>query len=258
MTNLLTSAVLRKTLKKVTKPQTGWMDVFPAVIGLANGTILTGVDGIIYVRNFLNGQILTVYNFTVPNIRNLQVEVGRKVETPGLWQVKGVREAYSQPAGGAVGTASHTHTDLFINRDRFLPFLVLPSDGDGFTVHVYGDVFRNVDGEATIIENQQVDLSSYVPATGAKWVVIDVDEDGVIGVNEGSVVETKELLTLADIPAALDGHIESCAIRLYAGQEQLYRDPLSINDFVDLRSTSGGGGADVEAITSNLFLLMGA
>jgi len=255
----LTQSRLRRVLKKVSSPQTGWLDVFPAVIGKADGTIQTGVSGIIYIRNFLNGQVLTVYNFVTPNTLNLQVDVGRKVEQPGLWQVKGVRETYSQPAGGIVGSGSHTHNDLFINRNRFLPFLVLPVDGSGFEVQIYGDVTRNAAGTAFNIENQQLDLSSYVPAAGALWGVIDADETGAISVNEGSVVDSKEVLMLADIPASVDGHIESCAIRLYAGQEQLYRDMNSINDFVDLRFmiggiSNGGGGAS----KADIFLLMGA
>jgi hypothetical protein len=243
MPNKLTNVRLRKTLKAVTKPQTGWTDVFSAVIGLKNGTVQTGVNGIIYIRNLLNGQVLTVYNFTVPNIAGLQVEVGRKVETPGLWQVKGVREVYAMPAGGTVGSASHTHDDLFLNRNRLLNFLVFPMSGEEFNVQIYGDVFRNSAGLATSILNQQLDLASYVPTTGAKWVVIEADSDGNIQVSEGDEVTAKELLTLADIPAPTAGRVESCAIRLYAGQAQLYRDPTSVNDFVDLRGLRTHGAS---------------
>lgn len=238
MPNKLTQSRLRKALKKTAAPQTGWMDVFPAVIGTADGTVQTGVPGIIYVRNFLNGQVLSVYNFVTPNTAGLQVEVGRKVETPGLWQVKGVREAYSQPAGGSVSAGSHTHENLFISRDRFLPFIVLPIEGGEFTVQIYGDVFMNSDETAFAVSNQQLDLSSYVPSTGAVYVVIEADADGVIYVNEGTEVSAKELLTLADIPAVTVGRFASCAVRLYAGQVQLYRDPASIDDFIDLRFTN--------------------
>lgn len=241
MTNSLTQSRLRKVLKKTSAPQTGWLDVFPAVIGTASGVVSTGIPGIIYVRNFLNGQVLSVYNFVTPNTAGLQVEVGRKVETPGLWQVKGVREAYSVPAGGSVNAGSHTHDDLFVPAHRFLRFLALPINGGEFMVQIYGDVFRNAAGEVTSIVNQQADLSSYVPATGAKWVVIHADSTGAISVNAGLEVDSKEILTLADIPAPVNGYVESCAVRLYAGQAQLYRDPNSINDFVDLRGLRANG-----------------
>jgi len=235
MPNKLTESRLRKTLKKTAAPQTGWLDVFPAVIGTASGTVQTGVPGIIYVRNFLNGQVLSVYNFVTPNTAGLQVEVGRKVETPGLWQVKGVREAYAQPAGGVVGSASHTHADLFIGLNRFLPFLIFPVDGSGFDVKIIGNVFPKHDGSLGYVVNQTLDLSSYVPASGALYILLETNDDGTIQITEGAVVAAKELLVPSDIPALNPENHPSCAVRLYAGQAQLYRDPNSINDFVDLR-----------------------
>lgn len=236
MANKITQSRLRKVLKKTAEPQTGWLDVFPAVIGKADGTVQTGAAGIIYIRNLLNGQVLTVYNFVAPNTAGLQVDVGRKVETPGLWQVKGVREAYAIPAGGSVSAASHTHNDLFITHDRFLPFLVFPIAGSGFEVRIYADALLKGNGKFGYVVNQTLDLASYVPTDGtAKWVVIEADEDGNIYVNEGASVAAKELLTPAEIPTVTWGRVASCAIRLYDGQEQLYRDPNSINDFIDLR-----------------------
>lgn len=231
----LKNNILRKTLKKVIQPQTGWLDVFPAVIGRADGTIQTGADGVIYIRNFLNGQVLTVYNFTVPNILNLQVEVGRKVEQPGLWQVKGVREVFAIPAAGTISSGSHSHSDLFIPRDRFMPFLVFPITDSGFDVQIYGDTILKADGNFGYIENQTLDLASHIPTTGARWALIEADEDGAIHVIDGTVMDAIEVLTLAEIPPVTAGRVASCAVRLYSGQVQLYRDAGSINDFVDLR-----------------------
>lgn len=247
MTTPLTNSRLRQVLKKATKPQTGWLDVFPAVIGKADGTVQTGTPGIIYVRNILNGQVLTVYNFVVPNLAGLQVEVGRKVETIGLWQVKGVREAYAMPAGGTGSVTEQDLNNLFITWERFLPFLVFPIEGGGFEVQVYGCAFTTLDGTSTYVENQTLDLAAYVPATGAVWVVIEADETGTLFVTEGTEVAGKEVLTIDDIPAVTVGRRASCAVRLYAGQVQLYRDPTTINDFVDLRLNSSGNSGIVEA-----------
>jgi hypothetical protein len=205
------------------------------VIGRADGTVKTGVDGIIYVRNFLNGQVLTVYNFVAPNRWNLQVEIGRKVEQPGLWQVKGVREAYAVPAGGSASAGTHTHDELFLGWDRFLPFLVYPIAGGGFTVQVIGIIFPKADNSFSFVDNQTLDLSAYVPVTGAKYVLIEADDDGEIHVIEGNTVTSPGLLTVADIPPITIGRRASCAVRLYVGQTQLYRDPFTINDFEDVR-----------------------
>jgi hypothetical protein len=237
-----TKSRLRKVLKQVQKPQTGWMDVSDFVVGKADATILTGIDGIIYVRDPKNGQVLTAYNSIAPTDRpGLQVKVGRLVGE-SIYRVKGMRDSYGVPAGGGQ-LSRHTHDGLFIGRDRFLPFLVMPIEGGAHTVQIYGDVIEKADETFGWIENQQLDLSSYVPTAGALYVLIEADDDGVIYVIEGTPIEAKELLTPANIPAKTSGRKASCAVRLYDSQEQLYRDPKSINDFVDVRSlTSGGGG----------------
>ena len=233
---------LRKALKDVKKPQSGWMDETDKIVGRADGTILTGIAGMIYVRDPQNGQVLTVYNSVAPTDRpGLMVRVGRLVGE-AIYRVKGMRDSHGVPSGGGQ-ISPHSHNDLFIGRERFLPFLVLPIEGEGHTVQIYGDVIIKDDRTFTAIENQTLDLSSYVPATGALYALIEADDDGVISVVTGTEVDSKELLTPADIPAHTDGSKPSCAVRLFGGQEQLYRDPNSINDFVDVRSlTSGGGG----------------
>lgn len=234
---------LKRALRKVTKPQSGWLDESDKVIGLANGTVLTGVPGMIYVRDPANGQVLTVYNTVAPTDRpGLQVRVGKLVGE-SIYRVKGMRDSYGIPAGGSSGS-DHSHENLFISRERFLPFIVLPISGGGHVVQIYGDLIIKADRTFTWIEHQTLDLSSSVPTDGtAKYVLIEADDDGVINVVDGTPVAAKELLTPADIPAHTDGSKPSCAVRLFDGQTQLYRDPASINDFVDVRSlTSGGGG----------------
>jgi len=239
-----TNSRLRKALKQVQKLQTGWTDISYKVMGKADGTITTGVDGIVFVRDPLNGQVITVYNSIAPTNRpGLQVEVGRLVGED-IYRVKGVRDSYGAPAGGGQ-ISRHSHEELFIGRDRFLPFFVFPIEGGGFTVQIYGDIIIKGDSTFGWIANQTLDLSSYVPTAGAKYVLIEADEDGVIYVTEGDLVDAKELLTIADIPPVTSGRIPSCAVRLYDSQTQLYRDPNSINDFIDVRSitSSGGGGS---------------
>lgn len=237
-----TNSRLRKAAKNATKPQSGWIDESYKVTGLADGTILTGIAGMIYVRDIQNGQVLTVYNAVAPTDRpGLIVRVGRLVGE-SIYRVKGMRDSHGVPAGGGQ-ISPHSHTDLFIGRERFLPFLVLPIKDGGHVVQIYGDIIEKDDLTTGWIENQTLDLSSYVPAAGALYVVIEADEDGVINVVEGTEIDSKELLTPANIPAHTPGSKPSCAVQLFTGQTQLYRDPNSINDFVDLRLFTSGGGA---------------
>jgi hypothetical protein len=112
---------------------------------------------------------------------------------------------------------------------------VYPIAGGGFTVQVIGIIFPKADNSFDFVDNQTLDLSSYVPVTGAKYVLIEADDDGEIHVIEGSTVASPGLLTVADIPSITIGRRASCAVRLYVGQTQLYRDPFTINDFEDVR-----------------------
>lgn len=232
---------LKNLFKKRNASQSGWIDVFPAKLGKADGTILTDTVGIIYVRHVVNGQVYEVYNDGAPTDKfGLQVEVGRRIGEKEL-RIKSVRGVYNQPANPAVNVNTLL-SELFIGRDRFLPFLVFPINGGGLVVNIYGDVFLKSDGTFGYVANQTLDLTSYVPASGAKFVLIEADDSGVIYVTAGTAVDSKELLTPSDIPAVTTGRIPSTAVRLYTGQTQLYRDPNSINDFVDVRSITAGGG----------------
>jgi hypothetical protein len=198
----LTDARLRKTLKKVSQPQTGWTEEATYVLGKADGTILTGIDGIVYVRHPQNGQVLTVYNNSVAptNRPGLQVTIG-KLAGESEYRIKGFRNAYAVPVAGSAGNNAHTHNDMFFSWDRFIPFLVSPLEGGGLNVRITGNVFLKRDNTFAPVENQTLDLESYKPISGAKYVLIEADDDGVIHVNEGETVAAMELLSVTDIPA---------------------------------------------------------
>ena len=237
--------LFEEKIRREAKSLDRWVDKFPATIGRADGTILTGTSGIIWVQNVINGQEHEVHNTIAPTDRlGLHVVVGRYAEET-LLRIKDVSTSYGLVA--SVGDVTRTAVqDQFIDRDHFLPFLTWPRDGEGFVVTIFGDTFIGADGTIGAIANQTLDLASHVPATGALYVVIEADDDGVIYATDGTPVDSKEVLTLADIPPITSDRRASCAVRLYDGQVQLYRDSASVNDFVDLRAlTSGGGGGDL-------------
>jgi len=240
-----TSSRLRKALRKVAQPQTGWLDVFPAVIGKADGTVLTDVPGEIYVRNVLNGQTLRVHNSVAPNTPLLQVDVGRRVEEPGLWQIKGTREAFTVPAGGSNVPFHHEHHEesgadrLNLSRKQIVYLTVRVSDAENFVVQVYGGVSRMGAGYA-LIQNQEIDLSAYVPTAGAVYVNIETDEDGALTVHAGAGFAAKALATAGDIPVPEAGKARIATIVLFESMTELLDEhilvpfPLEVNslDFV--------------------------
>lgn len=229
----LTNTRLRKALQKVSKPQTGWLDIFPAVIGREDGTVLTGTAGEIYVRNVLNGQTLRVHNTVAPAIAALQVEVGRRVEQPGLWQIKGVRESFSTPAGsGYVPFHGTQHSfpaadTVWVDRKQILALTVLVADAAGFIVQVIGTAPRTATG-IVLIANQQIDLSSYVPVTGAIYVNIEADDDGVLSVHTGADFGARELATAADIPMPGAGQYRIATILLFESMAELLNEYILV------------------------------
>lgn len=229
----LTNSRLRKELRKVKQPQTGWLDVFPAVIGKADGTVKTGTTGEIYVRNVLNGQVLRVFNLAAPNIVNLQVEVGRRVEQPNLWQVKGVRETFNMPAGsGKVPYHAEQHQfpgpdTVWVDRKQVLPLTILVSDGAGFIVRVFGNMSQTPTGNL-LIDTQDIDLSSYVPTQGAKYISLECDENGAITVQDGTAVGAMELLTEADIPVSAPDKYFLGYVLLFEAQAELANDHVRV------------------------------
>jgi hypothetical protein len=241
---------LRKALKKTAKPQTGWFDVFPAVIGRSDGTVNTDVPGVIWVRNILNNQELRVQNNVAPNLGStsgpLQIEVGRRVETPNLWQVKTVRQSFSAPAGSGL-VPYHIDQHIFpgpdskpFPRKQIRELTVYVKDGGNFIVQVYGALVRTASGMA-LIENQEVDLSSYVPASGAVYVNIESDVDGVLTPNDGTPFADKALATKDDVPVPGAGMYRIATVILFETMEELLDEHIHIPMPLEAGASSGGG-----------------
>jgi preprotein translocase subunit SecE len=228
-----TKSRLLKVTKKVIEPQSGWLDVFDAVIGKADGTVLTGVAGEIWVRNTLNGQPIKVHNSVVPAIATLQVEVGRRVDQPGIWRVKGEREVFTSPAGsGYVPKHGTQHTfpaydTVWINRKQILALTVLVSNAAGFIVQVYGGLVRTTHG-IVLVDNETIDLSSYVPVSGSIYVAIECDADGALSVHAGTPFGLPADATYADVPTPDAGKYTIAFILLHYLMTALSNDVIGV------------------------------
>jgi hypothetical protein len=206
-----------------------------AWIGASVTQIETGIPGLLYAR-LNNGQVITIINSIAPAVFNYPVKIARN--SSGAWEVVELRQAYSVPlplSNFHHGQHEYPGPDVVNVRDaQFLPFVVLPNSG--FTVSIFGGIFK-LGGVRYLLQNQTLDLSASQPAAGAIWVLIEVDSTGALNVVAGTEVEGKELLTVDNIPDNSAGGWDLCAIRLYAGQTSIQRDPRdnNTNDFVDLR-----------------------
>jgi len=207
---------------------------FIASMGDRNGTVSAGGNNI-YVRDIVSGFTFVAKNVSVPNAAGRLVNVeqrGRELYVIGYWNIYGAEDSSDSFVGSHGSAHSYGSGDtIFIGKDQLKPFLVLPYSG--FTVQVFGGVFVTSTGEVSTLANQQVDLSGNQPASGAIYVLLEFDDDGVITVTEGTSALSKDALTLAHIPT-ITAH-PLIAIRLYATQTEIARDPTEFYDFVDPR-----------------------
>ena len=220
---------------------------FVGVLGDHNGVVPAG-DGLVYMT-LHNGQVIRLLNRRVPNIGGRPVVAGYDASMPNVLQVLYSRGVFGdsdiQPS---VPNHHDTHEypghdAIFLKPEQFLPLLTLPVSG--FTVQVFGGVVRQADnGGWTVISNQQVDLSSYVPAVGARYVLIDASNGGVLSIIIGTLVDSIDALSSSVIPEP--SNIPIACIRLYDGQDQIRRE-ANINDFVEVRALASNAYNDSSA-----------
>lgn len=251
------SPLNRKLKNFVIANSSDWLEQAPAVLGDLNGVVATGVNGMVYAR-FTNGQVVTAFNRIAPLIRDLQVIVGRSKTLSNTWQVILVRENYLTPAANGAVAAHHEQHEfpnqdtVWINRKQVTSLTVLVSDPDLFKVQVYGALVRTKNGIVSI-ENQEIDLSSYVPASGAVYVAIETDEAGTLIINEGTPFLSPEAAILSDVPLPAPDKYTIAFVMLYDVMTELTNEMIGLP--VPLVT-------DYDGITINtrskIFQLMGA
>lgn len=218
-----------------------------AVLGKADGTIAGTQDNFVWVTD-ANDDETQVFNDAIPANKygyGLPVWIER-IEGSTLWRIAAIRQIYGA-APVAVGIKEHasTHTaygndPVWVWSDQFMPWLVAPS---GLTLKVYRMSFYNGTAWEDAV-TETLDLTSHKPASGARYVLVEVKADGDLVVTNGTVIAgSKFELTIADIPVPTVGRLALCGVRLYAGQTVIAKNGIN-KDIYDLRfSKVFGGGA---------------
>jgi len=236
----MNKVTIRKKLeRKIQKESTPWLSRAIAMLGDGSGNVLVdGEPGMVYAR-VDNGQVIEVFNDKVPAENNRQVEIGIDRRQPGLWQVIRIRRSYGESVDTPFTVFHHEQHEypnadtVFVRRDQFTPLLVLPAGG--MSVRIFGDVIYRYGMTAPIkVENTDVDLSSYVPVSGALWLLIEALEDGTINYVEGDTVASLSVLEFTPLPVPSPDAFPICAISLYNGQTSIRRDD-EVRHIVDLR-----------------------
>jgi hypothetical protein len=228
-------------------------------IGDNNGNVFVpGRANYIYIRiPGPGGMVSQVYDINVPPTLDLPVLVGYDPKEPHVYQVLSVSKTAGKFGGGSststfsVPPHHLTHewmadgggSDVvFINQRQFLP--LMPYTTQNMTLNVYRG-FGYLNSTWTGITGQSMDLTSFIPVTGALLGLAYIDTGGMLQFTPGTL-KSIATLGITDIPTPTAGTIPIAAIRLYAGQAQIY-EVHGNTDITDLRfafnNSVGGGGS---------------
>jgi len=234
----------------------GWVGKYAAFMGNANGTVKANKYNDVYVIKH-DRSVETVRNTRVPNQAKLAVIVGYDDDNPTLLQVLREVNAYQKPPYSPIAEhADPNHTrwgrdPVFVSLQQVVDLLPYPESFTGMTVQLRGgNYYLNGDH---VLDNQIVDFSAEIPASGACWVLAEVDEAKVITLRAGSTVASREVLTPEDIPASTVDKLRLFAVKCYFGQTRIVQNK-TMQDIYIIHSAAGaggtgGGGFDIPIVT---------
>ncbi len=106
---------------------------------------------------------------------------------------------------------------LYIEERAFMSLLTYPT-GTGMSVHVSSYGYWDEAGDWQVFDGQRdLDLSSHVPVSGSRLVLISLDKStNTLTVTNGNVFVTDTLATLPDAPSLPAGHAPSAFVYLGA------------------------------------------
>jgi hypothetical protein len=230
-----------------------------AVLDDSNGTVDAG-DGLVYAR-LPNGLVIKVYNGKIAAVAGQTVKLGFDHDDPGFMQILSVWKVHNKTGAGSQNIVNHraSHTwpaydapDITVEQFTWLRCMPI---GD-FVIQIQGGVVQR-NGVNITVDNQIIDIAANVPATGARYVLIQSDNTGIISAKNGAAVGSVELLANTDIPAVDSDCFPLCAVRVYDSQVELQRGTNGVDDFFDLRfsglvSTGGDIQIDASGFNGNL------
>lgn len=224
-----------------------------AYAGDGEGNVYTSQANYYLVRYPLaSSPTVEIYNNRINLIDGLRIIVGYTAYQPNLLQVldvadqrlDGVDPNDNPVSPGDVGystVAPHwvNHQYLgadsgYINWRQMSALGVFPTYPASLSVTIWpGTIPRP--GADIDVDYQTVDLTSHVPASGARYVLISFDSTGAVVATDGAIKAGGfAALTNADIPDTPVGNWRSCAILMYLGQTAIVENASEI-DFLDLR-----------------------
>ncbi len=255
MAKLSLDRLVKELRRKFVRAEEPYIDKQPAWLGNYNGVVdVPHKSGMVYAR-VQSGQVITILNLVAPSIANWPVLIGRDKSQSAVLRVletRWVHELEDIPAYVKFHHEQHQFPGpdtVFVSRDQFLPLLVYPVGG--MSVRLYGDMIYGVGMPAPIrVDDVVIDMTSYIPSSGAQYVLLETGFDGVLNFIVGTPEDSPAILqTSGTIPLPSAEAVPICAFIMFQGQTEVRRDSQR-KDIVDLRMfTSSSGDAHVHAFS---------
>lgn len=224
-----------------------------AYAGDGNGNVYTSQANYYLVRYPLaSSPTVEIFNNRINLVDNLRIIVGYTAYQPNLLQVLDVADQRLDevsPTDAIInpGTIGYSHVyphwvnhqylgadSGYINWRQVSALGVFPTSPPSLSVQIWPGTIPRPGTDVNVIY-QSFDLTSHVPVSGARYVLISYDNTGAVVATDGTAVPGGlSALTNADVPATPAGNWRSCAVALYAGQTAIVETTTEV-DFLDLR-----------------------
>lgn len=202
-----------------------------------------------YIRVVLqDGSKIEAWNDGVPTVVGLQIDLYSDPVYPGLLRAKQPRLSFSRDFP-FVCIRFHRDNHTWPGPDtvavELRQFMPLHPSVNGFVLTVRAGWVETTDG-LKFFASESVDLSSYKPASGARYVLVSIGDDGLLTITSGTVKDLYSLV-IGDIPERPLGHQRICAVRLHIGQAYI-KDEKQNPDLLDLRFISSLDGDMLKSV----------
>jgi hypothetical protein len=244
---------LKRQIKKAITPKDGSIAGFLGRIS-DNAVTVPNKKNYVYVT-LSSGIVVQARNRFTPPALGMAVLLRPIHNDPIHLEIYDIRPSYSQDVDFVLLQNHATNHDwTFPDETRthlrqFLPLRVMPAAAGGVALDINSGWYETTaGGTAKYLGVTTLDISSYAPSTGARWLLIQLDRTGAL-VYSVSATKTFPALQATDIPHRTHGIIALAAIRLYPGQSSI-RDAANNPDLIDLRLSFYPEG-DTTGLTAN-------
>ena len=249
-------AVLSVTrLHQLSQPVLDWQLGYLGDGSGNNDAVYTSQEHFVKVRLNSTGSAYSEIYCVAPNVPmvdGLLVKVGYASYAPTLFQVLGPADprvdgvstdgetpivpgtttGYALMAPHAISHLYLGTDPVYVNWRQITPLGIFPAGG--MSVRLWAGTLPRPAGTVNVA-TQLIDLTSHVPGSGARFVLISLDATGAVVLTDGAInVGGFASLTSADVPVTPSGNWRTCAVVMYVGQGAIVETRSEI-DFWDLR-----------------------